>query len=124
LRALAERHPGARIFAVFEPRSATACRNLHQTAYADSFEAASQVLIAPLGRTGLPAGERLDCERLARDLSDRGRQARANASIDEIVEQLLAGARPGDVIVLLSNGAFGGIHRKLLDAFRERRGDQ
>ena len=120
LSALAQRHPGARLFAVFEPRSATACRNLHQTLYADSFARASDVLLAPLGRSGLGADERLDCGRLALDLRARGQRAHACGSVDEIVERLVSGAQAGDVIALLSNGAFGGIHPRLLGALAER----
>ena len=71
------------------------------------------MLLAPLGRAGLPASEALDLERLARDL---GGKARAMPGVDAIVERLAAGAAAGDTIAVLSNGAFGGIHEKLLDA--------
>ncbi len=113
LRALRGRHPGGALWVAFEPRSATACRALHQQAYARAFDAADHVLLAPLGRSGLPAAEALDLERLARDLGDK---ARAMPSVEAIVERLAAGAVHGDTIALLSNGAFGGIHQKLLDA--------
>ncbi len=113
LRALRGRHPGGALWVAFEPRSATACRALHQQAYARAFDAADHVLLAPLGRSGLPAAEALDLERLARDLGDK---ARTMPGVEAIVERLAAGAAPGDTIALLSNGAFGGIHQKLLDA--------
>jgi UDP-N-acetylmuramate: L-alanyl-gamma-D-glutamyl-meso-diaminopimelate ligase len=113
LRALRGRHPGGALWVAFEPRSATACRALHQQAYARAFDAADHVLLAPLGRSGLPAAEALDLERLARDLGDK---ARAMPSVEAIVERLVAGAAAGDTVALLSNGAFGGIHQKLLDA--------
>ncbi len=113
LRALRGRHPGGALWVAFEPRSATACRALHQEAYARAFDVADHVLLAPLGRSGLSATEALDLERLARDLGDKGQ---AMPSVDAIVERLSAGATSGDTIALLSNGAFGGIHQKLLDA--------
>lgn len=116
LLALRMRHPDARLFAVFEPRSATACRRLHQAEYARSFDSADEVLIAPLGRSGLPAEERLDVDQLVSELAGRGRAAENAASVDAIVERLVEKAGPGDVIALLSNGAFGGIHARLLDA--------
>jgi UDP-N-acetylmuramate: L-alanyl-gamma-D-glutamyl-meso-diaminopimelate ligase len=116
-RALRSLHPGGALWVVFEPRSATACRALHQDAYARSFDAADHVLLAPLGRTNVPEGERLDIDRLAREL---GPKAHAAASVDDIVERLVTGARPGDTIALLSNGAFGGIHGKLLAALAGR----
>ena len=117
LRALRERWPGGALWAVFEPRSATACRSLHQHAYARAFEAADHVVLAPLGRTNVPEGERLDIDRLSREL---GSKARAMASVDAIVAHVSVHARPGDCVAILSNGAFGGIQRKLLDSLAAR----
>jgi UDP-N-acetylmuramate: L-alanyl-gamma-D-glutamyl-meso-diaminopimelate ligase len=123
LRALRERWLDGALWAVFEPRSATACRSLHQGAYARAFEAADRVVLAPLGRTNVPEGERLDLDRLARDL---GSKAAVMASVDAIVVYVSAHARPGDCVAILSNGAFGGIHRKLLAALADagRPGDR
>jgi len=112
LRALRSRHPSGRLFAVFEPRSATACRNLHQHDYESSFSAADRVLFAPLGRSNVPEADRLDLPRLATALGSS--KAAALTSVDEIITTLKQEARPGDVIALLSNGAFGGIHQRLL----------
>lgn len=120
LLALKQRHPSGRLFAVFEPRSATACRNLHQQEYRTSFDSADEILLAPLGRTGLPAHERLDLDQLAQDLTVRGKTARTYASVDAILARLEGEAAAGDVIALLSNGAFGGIHRRLLDLLGSR----
>ncbi len=116
LAALRSRHPGARLWAVFEPRSATACRAMHQAEYAAAFGAADRILLAPLGRSNLLPSEALDLGRLARTLSETGKPALACASVDDIIGQLVAEAQPGDVIALLSNGAFGGIHARLLEA--------
>jgi UDP-N-acetylmuramate: L-alanyl-gamma-D-glutamyl-meso-diaminopimelate ligase len=113
LLGLRSRFPTGRLFAVFEPRSATACRKLHQPLYPLAFDAADRVLIAPLGRQNLPAEEQLDVNQLVADLRVRGRQADAPTSIEAILEQLVAHAKPGDCIALLSNGRFGGIHEQL-----------
>jgi UDP-N-acetylmuramate: L-alanyl-gamma-D-glutamyl-meso-diaminopimelate ligase len=113
LRALRTRHPGGAMWAVFEPRSATACRSLHQQAYARAFDAADHVLLAPAARTNIPAGERLDVDRLAREI---GPGAHAMADAPAIVAYLAAHARRGDTAVILSNGAFDGIHGRLLAA--------
>jgi UDP-N-acetylmuramate: L-alanyl-gamma-D-glutamyl-meso-diaminopimelate ligase len=120
LRALRAKHPVGKLFAVFEPRSATACRALHQTAYGDAFRAADHVMIAPLGRANIPAEERLDVPRLVEALGRTGTRADAPPDVEAIVASLAAGARAGDTIALLSNGAFGGIHQKLLDALGRR----
>jgi UDP-N-acetylmuramate: L-alanyl-gamma-D-glutamyl-meso-diaminopimelate ligase len=117
LRALRSRHPRGALWVAFEPRSATACRALHQDAYAAAFGAADRVLLAPLGRTNVPEPERLDLARLARALGDK---AQVTVGVDDIVERLVQGARPGDTIALFSNGAFGGAHEKLLAALTAR----
>jgi UDP-N-acetylmuramate: L-alanyl-gamma-D-glutamyl-meso-diaminopimelate ligase len=111
LRALRARHPAGALWVAFEPRSATACRAIHQEAYAHAFGAADHVLLAPLGRTNVPEGERLDLERLARDL---GPAASTMSGVDAIVARIAAEAQPGDTLAILSNGAFGGIHEKVL----------
>jgi UDP-N-acetylmuramate: L-alanyl-gamma-D-glutamyl-meso-diaminopimelate ligase len=117
LRALRARHPEGALWVAFEPRSATACRNVHQAAYARAFDAADRVLLAPLGRTTIAPEEQLDLAHLARTL---GTKADASPSVDAIVDRIAAEARPGDTVALLSNGSFGGIHRKLLDRLKGR----
>jgi UDP-N-acetylmuramate: L-alanyl-gamma-D-glutamyl-meso-diaminopimelate ligase len=119
LRALRKKHPRGSLVAIFEPRSAPACRNIHQAAYVGAFEAADRVLLAPLGRTNVPEAERLDLAKLARDL---GSKARVAASVDEIVSDAASNAKRGDVIAVLSNGAFGGIHALLTHELEKRGG--
>jgi UDP-N-acetylmuramate: L-alanyl-gamma-D-glutamyl-meso-diaminopimelate ligase len=119
LRALRERHPHGRLFAVFEPRSATACRKLHQHDYPPAFDAADVALIAPLGRSNLPPGEALDIAAIVSELAARGKLAEAPPEHAAIIDRVVAEARSGDVVALLSNGAFGGVARRLC----ERLGD-
>ena len=111
----------ARIWAVFEPRSASSCRRVFQDDFARAFDAADQVLIAPVFRSALPEPERLSVPQLARDVSSRGSPARAAASIDAIVQIIIEEHRPHDLVVIMSNGAFGGIHGKLLSALSSLR---
>ncbi len=120
LRALRARHPEGALWAVFEPRSATACRALHQEAYGKAFGAATRVLLAPLGRPDIPEAERLDLDRIVREIAAAGAVAEAARSVDAIVERLAAEAAPGDTVALLSNGAFGGIYEKLRAALAAR----
>ncbi len=120
LAALRARHPGGSLFAVFEPRSATACRSLHQLDYESAFDAASRVVLSPLGRSDIPEAERLDLDKLVRALLDRGVVAERAASVDDIVTRLVSDAQPGDTVALLSNGAFGGIYAKLKSALASR----
>jgi UDP-N-acetylmuramate: L-alanyl-gamma-D-glutamyl-meso-diaminopimelate ligase len=67
-------------------------------------------------RSTLPAAERLSVPQLVRDLAARGQSAREAGSIDDIVAGIANARRPGDLVVLMSNGGFGGIHQKLLQA--------
>jgi len=109
-------HPDARIWAVFEPRSASSCRSVFQDDFARAFAGANEVLIAPVFRSKLPEAERLSVPQLVHDVNGRGVSAREVASIDEIIEVIGREHRPGDLVVIMSNGGFGGIHQKLLRA--------
>ena len=68
-----------------------------------------------------PESERLSEERLVSDLRSRGQRARYIREVDAIVHTIAAERREGDIVVLMSNGGFGGIHQKLL-ARPQRRG--
>jgi UDP-N-acetylmuramate: L-alanyl-gamma-D-glutamyl-meso-diaminopimelate ligase len=120
LRGLRARHPKGALWAVFEPRSATACRALHQEAYGKAFGPATRVLLAPLGRPDIPVDERLDRDRIVADLAARGVIGEASASVPAIVERLARETKPGDTVALLSNGAFGGIYETLRAALETR----
>lgn len=118
LAGLRARFPEGRLIAVFEPRSATSSRAYFQQDYARAFGAASEVIIAGVGRPEIPAAERLDIERLAKDISAAGVPATNIAGVDDIVAKLSGGRRSGDTIVIMSNGGFGGIFEKLERALR------
>ncbi len=121
LRAVRQRYPGRRIVAVLEPRSWSLRRNVFQERLAAAFDAADEVVVAEVfGADQLPAAERLDPERLAHDLAVRGRPAAFFPGVPEIVAHLAGTTRRGDVVAVLSNGGFGGLHGKLLEALRER----
>src|SRR5436190_1132852 len=116
LSGLRQSNPDARIWAVFEPRSASSCRRVFQDDFARAFDAADEVVIAPVFRSKLPESERLSIPRLVRDLVSRGRAAREAESLDAIVATIADEHRPGDLVVMMSNGGFGGIHQRLLHA--------
>jgi UDP-N-acetylmuramate: L-alanyl-gamma-D-glutamyl-meso-diaminopimelate ligase len=116
LSGLRASNPDARIWAVFEPRSASSCRRIFQDDFARAFAGADLVLIAPVFRSTLPESERLSVPRLVRALNHNGQSAREPESIDAIVDTIVRERRPGDLVVVMSNGGFGGIHRKLLQA--------
>ena len=115
LRAVRSAAPGRRVWAVFEPRSASSCRRVFQADFARALGYADEVVLASVFRSSLPEAERLSEARLVADLRAHGIGARHEPGVSEIVDVLAAEARPGDLVVVMSNGGFGGIHRKLLD---------
>jgi UDP-N-acetylmuramate: L-alanyl-gamma-D-glutamyl-meso-diaminopimelate ligase len=121
LAGLRAAHPRARIRAVFEPRSASSCRRVFQEAFAAAFGAADDVTIAAVYRSNLPEGQRLSAEQLVADIAATGKTARYVPDVDAIVDLLSRDRREGDHVVIMSNGGFGGIHGKLLDALSEDR---
>jgi len=111
-------HPEARIWAVFEPRSASSCRSVFQDDFARAFAGADEVVFAPIFRSKLPESERLSVPQLVRDLTCLGQSAREAGSVDDIVGVIVREHRPGDLVVIMSNGGFGGIHHTLLRALQ------
>ncbi len=120
LRGLRARHPEGRLFAVFEPRSATASRRLHQNEYEKAFGDADVVVLAPVGRPEIATEEKLDVGALAAAMQASGRDAHAPDSHDALLALLVERAAPDDTIVLMSNGDFGGVHDRLLAALATR----
>ena len=118
LNALRASNPSARIWAVFEPRSASSCRRVFQDDFARAFAAADEVLIAPIFRSTLPEPERLSVPQLVEDLRATGQPAHAARSLDDVVDRIVREHTSGDLVVLMSNGGFGGIHRRLLAALQ------
>jgi UDP-N-acetylmuramate: L-alanyl-gamma-D-glutamyl-meso-diaminopimelate ligase len=116
IEAVKEAFPGSRVWAVFEPRSATSRRNVFQSAFPASFRRADRVVIAGLFSPDAIAPEnRLDPERVARDIRALGGQADYIPDVDAIVDFIAHGGQAGDVVLVMSSGGFGGIHQKLLE---------
>ena len=109
-----------RLIAVFEPRSATASRRLHQETYPDAFAFADVCIVAPVGRSEIPSEEKLDTKAIANAIVSRGGQARACESVDEAVRAAAAEAQAGDTIVVMSNGRFEDAPDRILLALMDR----
>ena len=121
LQGFRDRYPDRRIWAVVEPRSNTMRRRVFQGALAEAFDAADRVCVRRVPDPDkVPEAERLDVERLARELTARGVPARVFDDARAIVEHLARELEPGDVVVVLSNGGFEGIHGRLLQALEAR----
>ena len=118
LAALRVKYQDRRLIAVFEPRSRTSSHVTFQQAYIDAFTPADQVIVSRVydAHRAAEMGGVLDIEKLIEDVSARNKTAAAITDVDEIVQKLKTDLRPGDVVAIMSNGAFGGIHEKLLKA--------
>src|SRR2546428_9113909 len=114
LSALRSRYPGARLWAILEPRSNTMRRNVLQNELAVSLALADEVVVAGIFKSdAIPENERLDLAAVATQVERHGRRARIISDVDSIVQMVAPEMRPGDVIAILSNGGFGGIYEKL-----------
>jgi UDP-N-acetylmuramate: L-alanyl-gamma-D-glutamyl-meso-diaminopimelate ligase len=120
IAALRLAHPTRRIWAIFEPRSASSCLKVFHGDFVEAFEGADRVVVAPVFRTKVAEDKRLSPASLVGDLVRRGRNALAALSTDHIVETVAKEAAPGDLIVVMSNGGFDGVHDKLLTALGAR----
>ena len=108
--------PSRRIWALFEPRSATACRRVFQSAFAEAFGDADETIIWRVYRSTLPEAERLSEPELAAAIRAGGGRARHLPGLTDIVRTVVEEAGDGDLVVVMSNGAFGGVHGQLLQA--------
>ncbi|PWU13434.1 MAG: UDP-N-acetylmuramate:L-alanyl-gamma-D-glutamyl-meso-diaminopimelate ligase [Bdellovibrio sp.] len=121
LKGLREAYAGRRLWAVFEPRSATSRRKVFQNDYVDAFQTADRVLIAQaFDQSKIAEGERFSCAQLVEDMKKKKVEAELLPNADIIVQEIQASARPGDLVVIMSNGGFDGIYEKLLKALAER----
>ncbi len=121
LAAVRGRYPKARIWALFEPRSNSSIRDVFQAAYGKSFDAADRVAIAPIHRPEkVKDGHVLDVSSLVHAVNahhPKGKKVAASyPNTDAIVDAVKAEARSGDVILVMSNGGFDNIHKRLLEA--------
>ncbi len=116
LKAVRGMAPGRRVWAIFEPRSASSCRRVFQADFARALAGADEVVLASVFRSSLPEAERLSESDVVRDLAAAGVAARHLPTVDAIVSAVATEAREGDLVVIMSNGGFDGIHRRLLEA--------
>ncbi|HJQ24863.1 MAG TPA: UDP-N-acetylmuramate:L-alanyl-gamma-D-glutamyl-meso-diaminopimelate ligase [Blastocatellia bacterium] len=117
LRAARAKYPGHRLIALFEPRSYTSQIKAFQQAFEDGLREADSVVIAGLFHPERYTKESaISPHEMIANLRRAGREAEYIASADEIVAYLTPRLSEGDVVVAMSNGAFGGVHDKLLKA--------
>lgn len=122
LGAIRARYPGRRIWALFEPRSNTLRRKIFESVLPEALGLADCILIAPVNRPHLLSdSERLSPESVAAALVEQGKMAAAMPNVETILERVVAEARAGDVVVVLSNGGFENLPLRILERLHEPR---
>jgi len=112
-------NPAGRIWAVFEPRSATSCLKVFQRDFVTALSGADTTVVAAVFRSTIPEERRLSPEALVDELRGGGHDARYVPLVADIVAMIAREAREGDLVVIMSNGGFDGIHDKLLAALSD-----
>jgi UDP-N-acetylmuramate: L-alanyl-gamma-D-glutamyl-meso-diaminopimelate ligase len=116
LRGLRTAYPERRLVVAFEPRSNTSRRARFATAYAEAFDAADQVVLStPPFRHNDRTNDRLDVNAVAATIRERGVHATVAEDPDDTLRRVQQLAQPGDVVITMSNGAFGELPTRLLD---------
>jgi UDP-N-acetylmuramate: L-alanyl-gamma-D-glutamyl-meso-diaminopimelate ligase len=119
LSAVRQRHPEARIWAVFEPRSQTCRRRVFEQAFIESFEPANVTVIASVfGASRLDPEQTLSPARVAEGIRALGGKASTFSSTEDIISHIASEVRAGDHVVIMSNGGFDNIHNRLLERLR------
>ena len=118
LDAVRSRYPGRRVWALFDPRSNTSRRRVFQHELAAALAAADMAVIGPVfAADRLPSEQRFSPPDAAREIAAAGGEAIVALDHDAVVDAVESGARADDVVVALSNGAFGGVVVRLKKAF-------
>ena len=111
-----KRFPKARVFSIFEARSATSRRKVFQKEYVEAFSKAHAVLLPPaFNQASLAEADRFSVEELIADLQKLKVDALLCKSTNDIILQVKSRAKPGDVVLVMSNGGFDGIYKSLLE---------
>jgi UDP-N-acetylmuramate: L-alanyl-gamma-D-glutamyl-meso-diaminopimelate ligase len=114
--AVKEKYKDRRLIAVFEPRSNSSRRNIFQDQYVSSFEAADLVMIPePPMMEKIPPEERFSSKRLTEDLEKKGKPAFYFSDTNQLLEAMVSKSRTNDIFLIMSNGGFDNIHRRLLE---------
>ena len=124
IEALRARYPGRRLVAIFEPRTNTSRRAIFQEEYARAFDGADRALICEIAAEPIYSAtgkvtERFSAAALCLALCKRGIDAKAYARVSQIVDSTVSDACEGDIVLVMSNGAFDNIWEKLLVALEK-----
>lgn len=114
-------YPGRRIWAVFEPRSNTSRRRIFQHEFPAALARADRVVVAGLYRPDkVPEEERLSPEEVVEEINRLSKDKRARWIGDnpDIPPYIAREAKPGDVVLVMSNGGFDAVQDKILEKLK------
>ena len=115
IEAVKETYPGRRVWAIFHPRSNTSVKNIHQAELIEALAPADCVVIAELHRKDkIPPAQRLSRESVRDELTVRGHQVFLWDTPDMILQNIKPLLQPGDIVLVMSNSAFGNLAEKLV----------
>ncbi len=116
IRAVKEKYWKRRLIAVFEPRSNSSRRNVFQAQYATSFDKADLIMVPePFLMEKIPPAERFSSQSLIKDIKKRGLNGYNFSDTDQLLDALIGEVKAGDVILIMSNGAFDNLPRRLIN---------
>jgi UDP-N-acetylmuramate: L-alanyl-gamma-D-glutamyl-meso-diaminopimelate ligase len=119
IKAMRESFPEHALWAIFEPRSNTSRKKIFQEDYIKAFAAADRAVLAEVTiKSNDKADDLLDVSQLASSISSTGTPCSCIESSSGIVEYLLANSSQKDLFLIMSNGSFDGIHKKLVQSLR------
>jgi UDP-N-acetylmuramate: L-alanyl-gamma-D-glutamyl-meso-diaminopimelate ligase len=119
--AIQNRYRSRKVFSVFEPRSATSRRKVFQKDYVEAFSHAQEVILCEaFDQSKIDHSDRFSSAELVSDLAVHKVKSNVFSSADEIAKYLLEASRPGDLILIMSNGGFDGIYGKVLEGLEKR----
>lgn len=121
IKAVKPYYKDGRLVAVFEPRTNTSMRHFFQNDYPAAFKEADRVFICePQVKKNIDASEKFSCENLVSDIKRLGIEAEYHLNTEDIIRVLVSYLKPGDLVLIMSNGGFDNIHTKLIASIDEK----
>ena len=115
IKAIKEKFVGRRLVVFFEPRSNTSRRKIFEEEYSRAFDGADEVYLSvPPFRHNDRREDFIDAPKMAEVISGRGPKASVFDDAESLLKSALLNIKKGDIVLVMSNGSFGGIHQKLL----------
>ena len=126
IKSVQQHFKDSRVISIFEPRSATSRRAIFQQEYIDAFLHAEFAILSDIYKKDLLSeSERLNVEKLVSDIQNKKKSHKLDGqvflgrSLDGILDLVKQSIQKGDVILIMSNGAFGGLHSRVLNALEK-----